>query len=61
MYNGAPEIFSSKPSNFAIHVVEVEENEVNFCVYEDDETEEGVYERVIMWLKKENLGVMKIE
>ena len=40
---------------------EVEENEVNFCVYEDDETDEGVYERVIMRLKKENLGVMKIE
>ncbi|MGM9583629.1 MAG: hypothetical protein ACI3WU_07925, partial [Phascolarctobacterium sp.] len=61
VYNGAPEIYSSKPSNFVIHIVEFEEDEVNFCVYEKDYNEEGVYEKVIMRLKKENLGVLKIE
>ena len=61
VYKGEPELYSSKPSNFIIDVVEIEEDELNFCVYEKAETEEGVYERVIMRLKKDNLGILKIE
>ena len=60
VYNGAPEILSSKPSNFIIEVVEIEEDELNFCVYEKADTVEGVYERVIIRLKKHNLGILKI-
>ena len=61
VYNGEPEILSSKRLNFVIDVVEFEEDKLNFCVYEKADTEEGVYERVIMRLKKENLGILKIE
>lgn len=61
VYKGEPELYSSKPSNFVIDVVEIEEDEINFCAYEKADTEEGVYERVIMRLKKENLGILKIE
>lgn len=61
VYNGEPEILSSKRSNFIIDVVVIEEDELNFCVYEEAEVEEGVYERVIMRLKKDNLGILKIE
>ena len=61
VYNGEPEILSSKRSNFIIDVVEFEEDKLNFCVYEKAETEEGVYERVVMRLKKDNLGILKIE
>lgn len=61
VYNGEPETLSSKRSNFVIDVVEFEEDELNFCVYEKADTEEGVYERVVMRLKKENLGILKIE
>lgn len=61
VYKGEPELYFFKPSNFVIDVVEIEEDEINFCVYEKADTEEGVYERVIMRLKKENLGILKIE
>ena len=61
VYNGEPEILSSKRSNFIIDVVVIEADELNFCVYEEAEVVEGVYERVIMRLKKENLGILKIE
>ena len=61
VYNGEPEILSYKRLNFVIDVVEFEEDKLNFCVYEKAETEEGVYERVVMRLKKDNLGILKIE
>lgn len=61
VYKGEPELYSSKPSNFVIDVVEIEEDELNFCVYEEAEVEEGVYEKVIMRLKKDSLGILKIE
>ena len=61
VYNGEPELYSSKPSNFVIDVVEIEADELNFYVYEKADTVEGVYERVIMRLKKDNLGILKIE
>lgn len=61
VYDGEPEILSSKRSNFIIDVAVIEADELNFCVYEEAEVEEGVYERVIMRLKKENLGILKIE
>lgn len=61
VYKGEPELYSSKPSNFVIDVVEIEEDEINFCAYEKADTEEGVCEKVVMRLKKDSLGILKIE
>ena len=61
VYNGAPEIISSKRSNFIVDAVEIEKDELNFCIYESVDDDEGMYEKVIMRLKKDRLGILKIE
>ena len=61
VYNAAPEIISSKRSNFIVDAVEIEEDELNFCICESVGDEEGMYEKVIMRLKKDSLGILKIE
>lgn len=58
----APEFTTSKRSNFNIDMVEVEDDELNFCIFEDiKDEEEGVLLKVIMRLDKEYLGISKIE
>ena len=58
----APEFTSSKHSNFNIDMVEFEDNELNFCVFEDLKGEdEGVMQKVVMHLDNEYLGISEIE
>ena len=58
----APEFTSSKHSNFNIDMVEFEDNELNFCVFEDMKGEdEGVMQKVVMHLDNEYLGISEIE
>lgn len=58
----APEFSSSKRSNFHIDLIEFEEDEINFCITEESKgEEEGTLLKVIMRLKKEYLGISKIE
>lgn len=53
-----PEILGRKKNNFYVDAVEVEENEVNFCVYKENKY--GEIEKVVMRLPKEGLGILKI-
>lgn len=53
-----PEIVGKKKNNFYVDTIEVEENEVNFCVYKD--TKHGEIEKVVMRIPKEGLGILKI-
>ena len=57
-----PEFVSSKRSNFHIDMLEFEEDEINFCIAEESKgEEEGTQLKVVMRLKKEYLGISKIE
>ena len=53
-----PEVIGKQKNNFYVDTIEVEENDVNFCVYK--ETKHGEYEKIVMRLPKEGLGILKI-